>query len=308
MQLEITDYKNRLSRLEAEFSSSKPTVEEPTAKVIRPPITKQPSKRGRPKRPVASVDSLPPPNESHPRGRGRKPASSKVQSETKAQAFEKVIPNKVEDKEKTSHSIANIEQGNSENITSTGLDAGANVEISGSHLMMPVYHNHISHELPRVEMYEIGLSSSPDIKSNDDKAMNSKNAFSILSPEAKEMNNKGSCAAYMGSTANGNLEWPANSTSEESGRSMLSQCFYNNGNVIRQGGKIIPGWSFTNEDDASEELEDTVLGSAKDEDETMGEDASLDAEEIAGTRGEGDYNGDAALRSSPKGLPPLNNW
>lgn len=286
-------------------------MEEPTAQVIRSPITKQQSKRGRPKRPVASVDSLPSPDESHPRARGRKPASSKVQSETKALAFEKVIPIKVEDKEKKSHSIANMEQGNSEDITSIGPDAGANVEISGSNLMMPVYHNHISHELPRVQMYEIELSSPPDIKSNDDKAMNSKNTFSILSPQAKEMNNKGSCAAYMGSMANGNLGWPANSTSEESGRSMLSigsQCFYNNGNVIRQGGKIIPGWSFTNEDDASEELEDTVLGSAKDEDETMGEDASLEAEEIAGTKGEGDYNGDAALRSSPKGLPPLNNW
>lgn len=311
MQSEITDYKNRLLRLEAEVSSLKPTVEEPTAQVIRSPITRQPPKRGRPKRPVVLVDTLPSPNESHPRARGRKPALSKVQSETKAHVFEKVILNRVEDKEKTSQSIATTDQGNSEKISSSAPRTGANMEINGSNLMMSAYHNEVNQEFPRVQIYGTGLSSSPEIKSNDDKPTNSKNAFSILSPQAKEMNNKGSCAAYMGSAANGNLGWPANIISEEAGRSMLnigSQCFYNNGNVIRQGGKIIPGWSFVNEDDASEELQDAVLGSAKDEDEDMGDDASSGAEEIAGAKDEGDYDADAALRSSPKGLPPLNNW
>ncbi|KAH7520362.1 uncharacterized protein LOC107424980 [Ziziphus jujuba] len=302
LQSEITDYKNRLSRLEAEVSSLKPTGEEPNALVIRTTLAKQPSKRGRPKRSVPSVDELPSPDESHPRARGRKPVPSKVQSETKALVFEKVILNKVEEKGKTSNATATMEQGNGQKASSIAAHAGGNMEINGNNLMMPAYHNQI---------YGIGLSSSSEMKSTDDKTGNSRNAHSIISPQTKEMC-KGNSAAYMGSNGNDNLGWPANMTSEESRRNMLSigsQCFYNNGSIIKQGGKIIPGWSFVNEEDASEELEDAVLGSTKDEDEDMGDNASSGAEEIAGTKDEGAYNIDVALRTSPKGLlPPHDNW
>lgn len=309
LQSEITDYKNRLLILEAEVSSLKPTVEEPAAQVIGTTLARQPSKRGRPKRSVPSVDGLPS-VESHPRARSRKPVPSKVQSETKALVFEKLILNTVEDKGKTRLSTATVEQGNSENTSNIGVHAGGNAGINGSNLMMPAYHSQVNHEFPRVQIYGVGLSSTSEMKGTDDKTSNSRNAYSFISPQAKEMS-KDNSAAYMGSIDNGNLGWPDNMTSGESGRDMLStksQCFYNNGSIIKRGGKIITGWSFVNEEDASEELEDAVLGSAKDEDEDMGDDASSGAEEIDGTKHEGAHNTDVALRTSPEGLPPHKNW
>jgi len=75
-----------------------------------------------------------------------------------------------------------------------------------------------------------------------------------------------------------------------------SQGFYNDGNIIRQKGKIIPGWGYVNEEDASEELEDAVVGSAKDEkEEEMEDDASSGAEEIAQKQDEGGYKMDGAV-------------
>lgn len=303
MQSEIADYKSRLSRLEAEVSSFKPKVDEPSARAMGTALPGQPAKRGRPKRSVATIDAGASHDEPHPRTRGRKPATSKVQSETKAHLFENVVLEKVEDEDKACHSTASIEQGNGENISSNGPHASGNVEINGSNLIMPAFKNQA-----HLQICGIGLAPSSEMKSSDDKATDSKTAYSILSQQATGMNTKSSSAAYISATVNGTLGWPANITSEESGRNLFSigsQGFYNNGSVIREGGKLIPGWSFVNEEGASEELEDAVLGSTKDEIE---EDASSGAEDIARTKDDGTYSADGAVRTSPKGLPPLNNW
>lgn len=306
MQSEIADYKSRLLRLEAEVSSFKPKVEEPSARAAGTALAGQPSKRGRPRRSVALADAGASPDESHPRARGRKPATSKVQSESKAHIFEKVVLNKVEDKEKACHSTATIEQGNGKNVSTNAVHASGNVEINGSNLMMPAFNNQA-----HPQICGIGLAPSLEMKSIDDKATESKTANSILSEQATVMNTKSSSAAYMNATVNGNLGWPANITCEESGRNMLnigSQGFYHNGSVIRQEGRLIPGWSFVNEEDASEDIEDAVLGSNKDENDEMEDDASSGAEDIARRKDDGAYNADVAVGTSPKGLPPLKNW
>ncbi|PON92137.1 hypothetical protein TorRG33x02_119560 [Trema orientale] len=304
LQSEIADYRSRLSKLEAEVSSFKPKMEEPSDRATGTALASQPSKRGRPKKSVASVDAAGSPAESLPRARGRKPATSKLQSDIKAHIFEKVVLHKVEGKDKACLSTAIIEQGNNENMSCNAVHAGGNVEINGNNLMMPAFTNQA-----HLQMFGIGLAPSLEIKSSDDKE--SKTAYSILSQQATVMNTKSSSAAYMSATISGNLGWSTNVTSEESGRNMLSkgsQVFYDNGSVIRQEGKLIPGWSFVTEEDASEELEDAVIGSTKDENDEMEEDASSGAEDISQTKDDGAYNVDGAVRTSPKGLPTLNNW
>jgi hypothetical protein len=311
LQSEITDYKNRLTKLETEVSSLKPAVEESTAQVVGTRSVGQRSKRGRPKR--SSVNALSSLSESQPRAQARKPPLCRTQSETKAHIFEKVILNKVEDKEKASHSAATMEQENNEKIsnivTPHTID---NMEINGNNLMMPTFHNQVHQEFTGVQIGGFGLNSSSELKCIDEKVKDLKTGYSILSQPAKGMNNKGASANYMGTIGTGSLAWHSNISSEDRGRHLLnigSQGFYNNGNVIRQEGKIISGWSFANEEDASEELEDAVVGSAKDEnDEEMGDDASSGAEEIAQKQNESAYKMECALGISPKGLPPHKNW
>ncbi|XP_059439469.1 uncharacterized protein LOC132172054 [Corylus avellana] len=311
LQSEIADYKNRLMKLEAEVSSLKPTVEEANAQVIAFGSAGKPSKRGRSKRP--SVNTLTSPSESHPRARGRKHPPAQAQSESKTLIFEKVILNKVEDKQKASHSTATMEQENIEEISNilTPHSSG-NMEINGNNLMMPVYHNQVHQQFTGVQIGGFGLNSSSELNSIDEKVKKLKTGYSILSQQAKGMNNKGASTINMGATVNGSLGWHPNITSEDCGRNLInmgSQGFYNDGNIIRQEGKIIPGWGYVNEEDASEELEDAVVGSAKDEkEEEMEDDASSGAEEIAQKQDEGGYKMDGAVGISPKGLPPHSNW
>lgn len=312
LQSEITDYKNRLMKLEAEVSSLKPTVEEATAQVIGFGSAAQPSKRGRTKRP--SVNALTSQSESHPRARGRKHPPARVQSESKALIFEKVILKKVEDKQKASHSTATMQQENIEQISNMVTPhSSGNMEINGNNLMMPAFHNQVHQEFTGVQIGGFGLNSSSELNSIDEKVKKLKTGYSILSQQAKGMNNKGASTIYMGATGNGSLGWHSNITSEDSGRNLInigSQGFYNDGsNIIRQEGKIIPGWGYVNAEDASEELEDAVVGSAKDEkEEEMGDDSSSGDEEIAQKQDKGGYKMDGAVGISPKGLPPHNNW
>lgn len=64
-----------------------------------------------------------------------------------------------------------------------------------------------------------------------------------------------------------------------------------------------------NEEDASDEVEDGVMASSKDEnEEEMRDDVSSEAEEIAQTKDESAYKMDSAVGSYPKNLPQYNNW
>ena len=311
LQSEIADYKNRLMKLEAEVSSLKPTVEveEANAQVIAFGSAGKPSKRGRSKRP--SVNALTSPSESHPRARGRKHPPAQAQSESKTLIFEKVILNKVEDKQKASHSTATMERENIEEISNIVTPhSSGNMEINGNNLTMPAFHNQVHQQFTGVQIGGFGLNSSSELNSIDEKVKKLKSGYSILSQQAKGMNNKGASTIYMGAAGNGSLGWHSNITSEDYGRNLInmaSQGFYNDGNIVRQEGKIIPGWGYVNEEDASEELEDAVVGPAKGEkEEEMEDDASSGAEEIA--QKQDGYKMDGAVGISPKGLPPHSNW
>ncbi|KAK9286001.1 hypothetical protein L1049_025204 [Liquidambar formosana] len=312
LQSELVDYKNRITNLEAEVSSLKATVEEAATQGTGTSLHGQMPKRGRPKRPIASVGVLPSPDESHPRARGRKPAARKVQSETKALNFEKESLNKVEDKEKTCHPTTTFQQENDQKISNIFTNSSGNFEIHGSNSMIPAFHNQVHQEIPGVQASGVGLNSSPEMKTNDDKAEDSKTAFSILSQHVKGNKSKSSSATNIGGINNGGLGWPSNITSEDQRGNVLhirSQGFYHNGSVVRQGGKFFSGWSFMNEEDASGELEDAMVGSAKDEDEEeMEDDVSSGAEEIAQSEDQNAYNMDAPGGTSPSGLPQLKSW
>lgn len=273
LQSELADYKSRLMKLEAEISSQKPAVEEPVAQVNGTPLTGQPAKRGRPRKSAVLADVLPTSNEPCPRARGRKPtATCKVQSsEARTLTFEKVILNKVEDKEKACHSSAITQPPeNDERVSNIITKNCGHLEVIGNNMMRSTLNNQVHQENPRIQIL--------------DNADDSKTAFSIISEQAKSTNAKGSLATHTGTTANGSFQnWSSDITPESCGRNgfdMISQGFYENGSVIRQGEKRIPGWSFVNEDNASEQLEDAVVGSVKDDnDKEMVDDATSGGED-----------------------------
>ncbi|XP_031283779.1 uncharacterized protein LOC116142497 [Pistacia vera] len=294
LQSEVADYKSRLMKLEAEVSSLRPAVEEPTALVTRTALSGQASKRGRPRKSTAAVDVLPTPDEHYPRARGRKPAAlSKFQSsEPRTLVFEKVNLIKVEDRVKACHSPATTQQENDKKISNIITTSSDNVEVNGSHLMMPAFNSQVQQENPRIHISGIELNSSSKKENIGDNADDSGADFSVLSQQPKGIHSKGSSATHIGTTANGRFGWPTINP-ESCGRNAFnttSQSFYDNGSVIGQGGKHIPGWSFVDEASAPEQLEEGAVGLAKnDNEEEMGEDASTGGEEIAPTKDETAY-------------------
>lgn len=310
LQSEISDYKSRFKKLEAEVLSLKPTADESTARVIRTGLSGgAASKRGRPKRSVASVDVSASPDDSHPRARAKKPAASKVQPEaTRVLVFEKVALNKLEDRQKNAQSTSSTLKGNGEKVPFVITNSSVSLEVNGSNISIPAFHNQVQQEAPGSQICGIDHNSSFEMKSNGDKVDNSKAA---LSQQAKE--NKGVSVADKGGTSGETLSWPAACVHpEEPQRNIynaISQSFYDNSCVIRQAGKLIPGWSFANEEDASDELEDAAVASAKDEnEEEMGDDVSSEAEEIAQTKDGSAYKMDNAVGTNPKDLPQYNSW
>lgn len=273
MQSEVTEYKNRVTRLEAELSSLRAAAEETAAQVNGAVLSAPPSKRGRPKKSVASVEAVHSPEVSHHRARGGKPAARKShQFDCKSHLFEKVILNKVEDKEKACHVATAVEQGN--NASNVVTPSGGNMEINEINSTMPAFHYQFQRELPGVQTCGNRSTSSSEMKGNNVKANNCRTTYPII-PQ--------------------NILWPYNITSETEGNepNISSNGLYNGGSVIRHGGKVIPGWSCVNEEYASEKLEDAVLESGKNENEqTMGDESSSGADKISQTNDEGGFNMD----------------
>ncbi|KAJ9170495.1 hypothetical protein P3X46_018600 [Hevea brasiliensis] len=246
LQSELADYKSHVTKLESEVSFLKQAMEESTAHVTGTAVSRQVSKRGRPRRSVALVDALPSPDGSQPQVRGRKACS-----------LEKVILNKAE------HKMA----------------------INGSNVIVPSFPNQVPQEISQTQM--------SGVEKNDGKTGDINDAFTVMNQEAKGMDNRiGFLASFLGARNNGSLGWPytiIREGSETNDLNKSSQSFNNYGSAIRQGGRVIPGWSFVNEEDASEELEDAVATSAKDEnEEEMEDDATSGGEEITWSKGEGE--------------------
>lgn len=278
LQSELANCKSSLMKLEAEVSSLTPPVEEMTAQVAGTALSGQASKRGRPRKSTAAVDVLATPDEHYPRARGRKPgALGKFQSsEPRTLVFEKVNLIKVDDRVKARHSPATAQQETDKktsNIITTGSD---NIEVNGSNLMMPAFNSQILQENPGIQLNAIKLNSSSKMENIRDKADDLGAGFSVISQKPK-----------------GSFGWPSNNNPENCGRNAFnasSQGFYDNGGVIKQGGKHIPGWSFADESTALQQLEEGVVGSDKNSnEEEMGEDASSGGEETASTKAETAY-------------------
>ncbi|TYG46217.1 hypothetical protein ES288_D11G238500v1 [Gossypium darwinii] len=226
LQSELADYKSQILKLEGQIASLKPPADEPSAQAVQTGLSGAASKRGRPKRAVASVDVSASPDESHPQARA--------------------------------HSISSTKKDNEKTIT--------NNSVNGSNLPMPAFHNQAHPEGPGIQICGIETNSS-------------------LAQQPKE-NDKGISDTHMGGTNSEALAWPASFKQEN-----------------------LPGWSFANEEDASDEVEDGVMASSKDEnEEEMRDDVSSEAEEIAQTKDESAYKMDSAVGSYPKNLPQYNNW
>ncbi|KAG6645800.1 uncharacterized protein LOC122318058 [Carya illinoinensis] len=295
LQSEIADYKNRLMKLEVAVSSQKPTVEEPTSQVTGSGSARQPLKRGRPKKKL--MNALTSPSESNHRAQCTKLPSFRAPSGSKSIIFEKVILRKAEDKEKVPCVSVITEQENIEKVSNiVSPHTIGNSGINGNNQMMPAFQNHVHREFSGVQISGFGLSSSSELKSIDEKVKDLKTDHSILSQQAKGMNNNGASPIYMGATANGSLGFHSYITPDYSGRNLLnigSQGVHNDCNVTSQEGKIIPGWGFANDEDASEELETAVVGSTKDENEgEMGDDVSSGAEDDVREQDEPTYKMD----------------
>lgn len=307
LQAEVSDYNDRLKKLEEEVSSFKKKAEVPTNKVIGtiPVLTVQPKKRGGPKRSLASVD---PSYESHLPAGGKKPLSNYLyQSKSpigavKSPIFEKVILKKVENKEITTRSNTKMVQHES-NVK----DVSCNTQINHSNPIMSACQGQVHQEYLGIQTCGIGVSVNSG-KDEDLKVVNSE-----PSQPDKVLNNSSMVvsAKYAGNTGNGNFGLTSGIPSQDTPKDVLDVA---RGSFIQQGGNITPGWSlsFANEEDALEDVEDAMEESAKDENEVMGDDTSPAAVEIGVTKdlGGGWLPHDDAMATSPKAkaMSPLNDW
>ncbi|XP_058081361.1 uncharacterized protein LOC131229419 isoform X2 [Magnolia sinica] len=295
VEAELATHRSKLLKLEAEVSSLKTqrdSAAEGSARAGAIPAV-QTSKRGRPKRPIASVSSLPFTDDLQPKTRGRKPASCKVETEIKGLIPEKESLNKEEDRAKACQPVLGIGpasfQGETDGKISNTFVNGCPSELCGSKLKLspdvqtiPTFQNQV-HYSPRVQISPVSLTPAVEMKGQDDKEECRKTAFSIPSQHIK--------GADAAGTSNGNHAWQSNILSED----IRSHAFYDGANIIRQGGKLFSGWSFVNQD-ASEEPED-VVGSGKDDDE-MEEDVSSAADEMSQAKAEGGFGMDPSAVTS----------
>uniref|UniRef100_A0A2K1ZM54 Uncharacterized protein n=1 Tax=Populus trichocarpa TaxID=3694 RepID=A0A2K1ZM54_POPTR len=91
---QITDYKSRIMKLQAEIPPVKQAVEDPIAHVAESAVSRKASKRGRPKKLAASVDAPPSLDKPQLQAQARKSEPCKVQPEARAHIFEEVVLNK----------------------------------------------------------------------------------------------------------------------------------------------------------------------------------------------------------------------
>jgi len=134
LQAEVSDYKDRLKKVEEEVSSFKQKEEVAPKQVIgtMPAGTTEPlKKRGRPKQSLELADAL---NKSHLGAVGKKPAMCNSLSKNKSQfekvrppIFEKVILKKAENKRMTTRSTSSMaQQENKVNILNDVKDGSSN--------------------------------------------------------------------------------------------------------------------------------------------------------------------------------------
>lgn len=149
-------------------------------------------------------------------------------------------------------------------------DSNVSMEVDGGELNMPSFHSQVHQQMLGVQMCAVGHDSSLDMKSNDYMAGDPSISIKVFSQEANNIDNKGALATCLGEMNKSNLAWPYTVSSKDSGKHVLnmsSETSYNNGSVIQQVEKFIPGWSFMNGEDASNEFVDGLAALSKDKNE-----------------------------------------
>lgn len=266
LQSELANYKNRLTKLEADVLSLKPTVIEPAARGSGATLPgEKKTKRGRPKRQIASNGVTPSTGRSLPRARGRKPKLHNAQSETKELNCEKHSQKKLEDKADSQKEI----DGKTLNVVTDPGDR------NGISISNPIFHNQTLQDSNRVK-------SSSESKFDDIKVGESKTNFSITSHQVKGMETK-NYATYGAMTNDGKFVWPSNISTSNCGKDLInisSQSFYNDFNITGHARRLVGGWSFGNED-VSVSHENVAIESGSNENEQMENDGSSSAEDTA---------------------------
>ncbi|XP_052195383.1 uncharacterized protein LOC127803299 [Diospyros lotus] len=269
LQSELADYKSRLMKLESEvFLSVKPTVAESKALGTGTHLAGRSSKRGRPKKPIASADAVCSPDDSRPRARGRKPAVRNVALEIKEINLRK--ESIIKHKENQCHS--SIQHQNDINIENNLTNCCCGMEISGT---IPTFDSRIHQHVP-------GLNPCSSSIFNN-KIGDPGPEFSILPHRVKGVERKGALLDVPGTMGSESFVWTSNISSENCRRDPVNvgtrDC-YNEVNVVGEGRNFMVGWNFRNEEGASAATQNAAAESPKDEEE-MEDDGSSAAEDAA---------------------------
>ncbi|KAI3962529.1 hypothetical protein MKW92_035966 [Papaver armeniacum] len=213
----------------------------------------QSTKRGRPKK-VASAEVLPSMEESQPRARARKINSCKPQSEN--------IFLHGKEKQVTDGKISGIS-------TNT-------IELKESNAKVPLDVKTASTSQDQVNQeIQVGgfsLNFTKEVNESDRKLKNKKTELSFQTEQVTGTNSILSSTNFKEPKGNGSHGWVSNVLPDDCGRNLLeirSHTFYDTGSVsvIRQGGEVVPGWSFVNEGNPTEEDVGMLLRSGNDEEE-----------------------------------------
>ncbi|MCL7025939.1 hypothetical protein MKW94_028920 [Papaver nudicaule] len=276
VQTEMITYGSRLAKLEEDVSSIKSTLEEYSSAGTGTNTAGQSTKRGRPKK-VASAGGLPSMEDPQPRARARKIISCKPQSENIILHGKKERLGSDEEKKLQEAAVAgaNIQQETDGKISGISTNT---FELNESDVKVPpdvkttsTIHDQVNQE---IQVGGFSLNLTKGIHESVCKLENKKTELSFQ-PEMISSTN------FKEPKGNGNHGWVSNVLPDDCGRNLLerSHTFYDTGSVsvIRQGGETVPGWSFVNEGNLSEEDVGMLLrsGNSEEEDTSTGDDERL---------------------------------
>ncbi|KAI3903496.1 hypothetical protein MKW98_032150 [Papaver atlanticum] len=261
VQTEMTTYGSRLAKLEAEVSSIKSTLEEYSGAGTGTNTAGQSLKRGRPKK-VASAELV--------RERSCKPQSENIFLHGKKERL-------LSDKEKTFQAAAvdgaNIQQETDGKISGISTNT---IVLNESNAKVPLdvktastIHDQVNQE---IQVGGFSLNFTKEVNGSDCKLKNRKTELSFQIEQVTGTNSMLSSTNFKAPKGNGSHGWVSNVLPDDCGRNLLeirSQTFYDTGSVsvIRQGWEVVPGWSFVNKGDPTEEDVGMLLRSGNDEEE-----------------------------------------
>ncbi|KAI3958801.1 hypothetical protein MKX01_023477 [Papaver californicum] len=268
VQTEMTTYGSRLAKLETEVSSINSTLEEYSGAGTCTNTAGQSMKRGRPKK-VASAEVLPSMEDSQPQARARKIISCKPQSEN---IFlhgkkERLLSDKEKTFQVTAVGKANIQQETDGKIS--GISSNT-IELNESNVKVPMdvkttstIQDQVNQE---IQVGGFSFNFTKEINGSDCKLKNKKTQLSFQTEQISGTNVMITMGGYQ-------------TFYLMTGRNLLeirSHNFYDTGSVsvIRQGGEVVPGWSFVNEGNPSKEDVGMLLrsGNIEEEDTSTGDD------------------------------------